>query len=291
MNRQDFERLVEMTLADGQLSEQEQKVLIQRANELGITPDELQVIIEAKYQEKVQHDRREEEQARMQAAALAASAPTPSQATSPTPQKSGTQKASVRKCPECGAVLGTFTNKCPECGATFTGTGEAKGTGIEKFADMLSGSVSLEERLNVIKYSVIPTEKVELINYLTFCYTQITETFQGTFQDLENRLKVRKAWKQKLDEAFLKGDLLFKDDREAQNVVENIRRPFNEKIAELESNRKLFLTLRYGLLALALLFFIIGGAINVEAVSMIGFVAIVAFFIISKKRFITFKQL
>lgn len=283
MNRQEFERLVEMTLADGQLTEQEQKVLIQRANEIGISPDELQVIIAAKYQEKTQREQREQEQARMQATTMAAVA-------AQKPQSGGVQKASVRKCPECGATLTALASRCPECGAEIIGNGDSKGTGIEKFADLLCGSTSLDERINIIKYSVIPTEKMELINYLTFCYAQITETFSGTGKDLNDRMMVRKAWRQKINEALLKSELLFRNDKESQGVVENIRQPFNKKMKELDLNYKLYIILRYVLLALAAYFFYLACFENGELFIYTIF-SLIAFFVLNKKCFNLIRKL
>ncbi len=103
MTLADFEKFVDLTLADGVITPQEQQALVKRAAELNLSPDEVQIIIEARVHEMNQ---RKEQQAKTAAA--------------PAPAASN-KAGNVRKCPACGAPITGTSTSCPECGHVFTG--------------------------------------------------------------------------------------------------------------------------------------------------------------------------
>ncbi|MFD1628662.1 hypothetical protein [Pseudopedobacter beijingensis] len=100
LNRNQLDKLIELALADGIVTEQEKQVLIKKATELGIEQDELEVILEAKL-----HLR----------------------------QKEGigsAQKDNVIKCPSCNDIIPALSKVCPSCdfviGATRSSSGSEK---------------------------------------------------------------------------------------------------------------------------------------------------------------------
>lgn len=98
MYNEQLEKLVEMALMDGELTEKEKQVLFKKAEAMGIDLDEFEMVLEAKLFEK--------QQAMNQSTKASAS---------PKSDKLG----DVRKCPACGAIAETFATKCPECGTEF----------------------------------------------------------------------------------------------------------------------------------------------------------------------------
>ena len=92
----ELEQLVDVALADGVITDKERSVLMRKAQEAGIDPDEFEMILDAKL-----HNLKKKE-------AEAVPAPKPN-----------AKYGEVRKCPGCGAMVSAFTTTCPECGFEF----------------------------------------------------------------------------------------------------------------------------------------------------------------------------
>lgn len=286
MDRNDFERLVDMTLADGKLTEQEQKVLIQRASEIGIGPDELQVILDAKIQEKQNEAQKEQQQAQQQQTMTATIASMAKQGGN---GNGGNDGPKVRKCPSCGATVGSFTSKCPECGAELNSGSKPSGISIEKFSEMLTGSRGINERINVISYSAIPATKEELLSFLTFSYSQILSTMQNNDEKIDDRIREREAWKQKINEAVIKGDIVFKNDPQARETVSNIKTEISAKLSVLKRNMMIYWGLKSTLVLIGFIIF----CVNFNYTPMLYGIFIMAgtFFVVRKSWFSRILQL
>ncbi|MBR4936440.1 MAG: hypothetical protein IKZ20_04615 [Bacteroidaceae bacterium] len=121
-----LENLVKAALADGVLTEKEKQVLFKRAQALGVDLDEFEMVLEARLYEH--------QQARMR---------TNVNATAAQPLQSGpksTKCGEVRKCPACGAMIGTFLMACPDCGHEFVGVGA--NSFVESFAKGLRKAIA-----------------------------------------------------------------------------------------------------------------------------------------------------
>ena len=99
MYNEQLEKLIEMALMDGELTEKEKQILFKKAESFGVDLDEFEMVLDAKLAEKLQSQQKTAEKA--------AAAP-----------KSG-KYGDVRKCPSCGAILQSFQTKCDECGYEF----------------------------------------------------------------------------------------------------------------------------------------------------------------------------
>lgn len=96
-----IEELITAALADGVLTEKEKQVLFKKAQAMGIDLDEFEMVLDARL---VELEKSEKERATKAA---------------PKSNKIG----DVRKCPQCGAVIGSFQMICPECGFEFNNVG------------------------------------------------------------------------------------------------------------------------------------------------------------------------
>ncbi len=94
MYNEQIENLINLALADGELSEKEKQILFKKAESAGIDLDEFEMVLDAKLFEK--------QKTRVSTAA-------------PKSDKLG----DVRKCPACGAITETFATKCSDCGTEF----------------------------------------------------------------------------------------------------------------------------------------------------------------------------
>lgn len=136
----ELNNLIEASLVDGRLSDQERAVIKKRALLEGVDPDEVDIYIDSKIQ-------------RMQLDAQEA-------------------VGKVRKCPACGAIISYMQTKCPQCGTEITNIGAARS--VKKLSDMINEATAVEsnkdkrfERIkNIIKSFPVPSTKEDIMEFL-----------------------------------------------------------------------------------------------------------------------------
>ncbi len=116
MYNEQLEKLIEMALVDGELTEKEKQILFKRAESMGVDLDEFEMVLEAKLFEKKQSEKQTE---------------TPI-IVAPKSDKFG----DIRKCPACGAMVPSFSARCTDCGYDFSNV-EANAS-IQKLFKMLN---------------------------------------------------------------------------------------------------------------------------------------------------------
>jgi hypothetical protein len=116
MYSEKLEKLIELALADGILTDKEKEILLRTAKAEGVDPDELEMVLEGRLYERT-------DKAENQATPAKGSAKqetvyqekkTENQ-TTPQTNKHG----EVKKCPACAAMLQTFQTRCDYCGHEF----------------------------------------------------------------------------------------------------------------------------------------------------------------------------
>ena len=132
--------LIEASLMDGVLTEQERAVIKKRALLEGVDPDEIDLLINAKLQQ-------------MQNEAQSA-------------------VSKVRKCPACGAIISYMQTHCPQCGTEIGNIGATKS--VQKLSELINEATAKEfnkekrfERIkNIIQSFPVPTTKEDIMEFL-----------------------------------------------------------------------------------------------------------------------------
>ena len=101
-----LENLINLALADGELSDKEIAVLFKRAQNMGIDLDEFEMVLQARLFEKQKAMQRE-------------SKPKQSTLPPPPPIAAPSVPPGMRKCPACGAVANISERECAYCGYIF----------------------------------------------------------------------------------------------------------------------------------------------------------------------------
>ena len=117
MYNEQIENLINLALADGELTEKEKQILFKKAEAEGIDLDEFEMVLNSKLFEKQQ--------------TIKNVAPS---VASPKSDKFG----DVRKCPACASILQSFQTKCDDCGHEFRNV-EAVGSS-QKLFDLLQAA-------------------------------------------------------------------------------------------------------------------------------------------------------
>ena len=191
---QEIEKLIELALADGQITDKERKVIINKAISLGIDQDEVEMIIEGRlHQLSALHSK-------------------------PTKEKVG----NIKTCPACGASVKSMTSACEDCGHEFSNVAANSSIAI-----LLNNINSLKRRANehdmdfdqrkaeVINNTAIPNSREDLLEFLAVC------TSQADVEILARGYgKAIAAWNSKGNEALLKSKMVFRDDQKTLKLIE-----------------------------------------------------------------------
>jgi hypothetical protein len=116
MYNEQIENLINLALADGELTEKEKQILFKKAESFGVDLDEFEMVLDAKLAERKK------------------SMPSSTTTSAPKSEKFG----DVRKCPACGAMLQSFQTKCDDCGHEYTSV-QAVGS-AQKLFDLLQAA-------------------------------------------------------------------------------------------------------------------------------------------------------
>jgi len=107
----ELEKLIELTLADGQLSDKERTVLFRKAKELGVAEDELEIVLDGKLFALQKNS-----------------------------QINSVKYGDVKKCPSCNAQINSFSSVCGDCGYEFRNIGA--NTSVKELSQKLDKVVS-----------------------------------------------------------------------------------------------------------------------------------------------------
>lgn len=166
----ELEKLIDLVLADGVLTDKEKEVLQRKAQELNVDMDEFQIVLDAKLHLK--------------------------QNESPPKQKSQ-KEGEIKKCPSCGAPVKSFSNKCMDCGHEF------RYNALNNLSSNISQSNS---RILDISNTPIPINKESIIEFLAFSIGNVNN--KGLSYEERNawRAKLEEAYN-KADSIFSKEEL------------------------------------------------------------------------------------
>jgi len=196
----EIEKLIDLALADGQITEKERNVILKKAVELGIDVDEVEMTLEGKSHQ-------------MQA----------------TQTKQKEKVGNIKTCPACGASVKAMELSCSSCFHEFTGS---KGNNsilellekldkLEKEKEIAFKNLNNNQKIlledefhdrknDLIKNHPIPNTKEDILEFLTYTTSKITK-----MSNLDN------PWAVKADEIVMKGRFLFKTDQEMLSRIDN----------------------------------------------------------------------
>ncbi len=260
MYNEQIENLINLALADGELTEKEKQVLYKKAEAVGIDLDEFEMVLDAKLFEKQQLDKQN-----------ATSASVASNPSAPKSDKYG----DVKKCPSCGAIVQSFSGKCSDCGYEFRdiqsdmtinklfealmdadnipkdeykemkrpfGGGGVIGSILQN--DMEGGRQSSHEKahkekiharkIQIISNFPVPNTKEPLLEFITLGISKASPIKKGFFSSPltaaeEEHNALVPAWKSKIDQVVMKAKMSMREDKSFLSNIENTVNQLNSK--------------------------------------------------------------
>lgn len=237
MYNEQIEKLIELALADGELTEKEKQVLFKKAEAAGIDLDEFEMVLDARLFERNQTKTE----------------------TPPVSAPKSDKFGDIKKCPSCGAIVQSFSAKCSDCGQDFSNI-EANAS-IQKLFKMLDdvesgrkedsgmsvgkalggmfakayGFGGVGDKVNnrkkeIIKNFPIPTTKDDILEFLALAIPNARKQgnffTSGAFNSPANeRNKLHNefvpVWKGKCEQIIMKARFSMKDDKKTLAEIEN----------------------------------------------------------------------
>lgn len=220
-----LERLIDLALADGELTEKEKQVLFKKAQYMGIDLDEFEMVLDARLYE------RNNSQPLQQAASSASSS-----------DKYG----DVKKCPACGAMIEAFNAFCPSCGHEFSnikanssiqrlfemlnqveseskddatsllgGLGRAYG---EMFSGaLLGGSKDVRKKKAIIQNFPIPTTKDDILEFLSLAVPLARKP--SVWSGDKVAMEMYPIWKAKCEQVIVKAKFSMREDIKTLEMI------------------------------------------------------------------------
>lgn len=196
-----LEELINIALADGEITEKEKQILFKKAEELGIDLDEFEMVLNARL-----------------AKAQKAQTGTKTQSAS-----KSDKMGEVKKCPSCGAIIQSYMGECSECGYALENL--QANSSSQRLAEKLeeiekSRTVNKDDEDNdeederianakteIIRSFPIPNTKADLLEFILSLKSKITSKFFPSDNDPCND-----AYKAKCTECINKAKILFPND-------------------------------------------------------------------------------
>ena len=221
MYNDQLDKLIEMALMDGELTEKEKQILFKKAETFGVDLDEFEMVLEAKLFEKKKSINKE------QSATTA----------SPKSNKLG----DIRKCPACGSMLESYKVKCPDCDHEFSGieanssikslfkmlnSAEAERedqSNMSQFMGQLTGGMAGLDRIGKKKKEIIsnfpiPTTKDDMLEFMSLALPKsrkIGNFFTANQPENKEHNTFVPVWKAKCEQIVMKAKFSMKEDKPA----------------------------------------------------------------------------
>lgn len=235
MYNEKLEKLIEMALIDGALTEKEKQVLFKNAETMGVDPDEFEMVLEAKLYQKQQSIKPEKTEA--------------------TPAPKSDKHGDVKKCPACGSMVQSFQIKCIDCSHEFSNVesnasinklfkmlnaaeNERKDEGMSigkalggMFAEAFGGGDKIDsKKKTIISNFPIPTTKNDILEFLSLAIPNAKKAgnffTSGSFNSPANhRNKLHNdfvtVWKAKCEQIIMKARFSMKEDKKTLEQIED----------------------------------------------------------------------
>ena len=213
----EIEKLIDLALANGEVTEKERNVILKKARELGIDEDEVEMVLDGKLHQ------------------LEASKP-----------KQKEKAGNIKTCPACGASVKAFQIKCEDCGHEFRQTQSS--INIKELQQKITKATS-KDRPGIIQSFPIPTNKEDIIEFLTLSIPNSApmsdaeklgyiSPWKGANVELSYREAEIASWENKSNIVLKQARILFSGDLTMTQILNNYELQLKQNLSK-ESKKKI----------------------------------------------------
>lgn len=201
----EIEKLIDLALADGQITEKEINVILKKAAELGLDADEVEMTIDGKLHQL--------------------------EATKP---KQKEKAGNVKTCPACGAAVKSIQFDCADCGHVFTNT--KSNSNLTELEIKLGSAKNDAKRIKIITDHPIPNSKEDLIEMATFFSGKVLSSQGQSISTIQNDTEVTKAYYGRALEVINKIRIMAHTDLEINKTMDLIEIKMQNTIKKQKSS-------------------------------------------------------
>jgi hypothetical protein len=220
----EIEKLIDLALANGQITEKERNVILKKAAEFGIDADEVEMTLDGKLHQ------------------LEANKP-----------KQKEKVGNIKTCPACGASVKAMEALCSDCGHEFTNVStenninglmlSLKNINIDDYPDEHD---YYKKIASVIKNSMVPGAANDLYEFGTKAVAEINSELNHWREDSI-------AWKNKVEDCIMKLKLVELQNTKYYTLRLELEKSLERKVTQIKKNSN-----KDWLLLLSILVFIAG---------------------------------
>ena len=226
-----LEKLIDMAVTDGILSDKEREVLYRKAQEEGVELDEFEIVVEGRLFEKKQELLSSNNASSIQPNLMV---------------ENNKKEQKVRRCPACNDILQQFLTNCLSCDYELN-SGEidsvAKNLLLElsKLAELKknignsallgafsdnnsSGESNINEKCELINKCIIPNTKFEILSFLSIAIPLVNKVEQKSRWELglkqinpDEKLSI--AWKKKCEQVLIQAQFAMQSDKKTLDKI------------------------------------------------------------------------
>jgi hypothetical protein len=203
----EIEKLIDLALADGQITEKERNVILKKAADFGVDADEVEMTLDGRFHQLQANQ------------------------TKPNKEKVG----NLNICPSCGSSVNSFQTKCSDCGHEFrnvqtnssikdlmTELKKIKKTNFKEDDGDIDEEEYFKARAEVIRNFAIPSTKEDLIEFATKSIAEFKEK-EIDYDELNS------AWASKAEEAISKLVVFSNNDSSLVSLIALLEKNLNIK--------------------------------------------------------------
>lgn len=224
----EIEYLINMALADGQVTEKEKAIILRKAESLNLDKDEVEMILDGRIALS------NKESLNSQGASI-----------------SGDNKeGQSEKCPSCGSPISSFNTICSDCGHEFRNTQaassiqrlydemqrieESERSRERSWAQKIDGDLGIQKSVATRQASAIssfpvPNAREDLLEFLSIASSEANKKLSLFIMHAHPDAVLKKAWRTKCEQVIIKARLSMKEDKRTLEEIESYARQLGIK--------------------------------------------------------------
>ncbi len=226
----EIEKLIDLAIADGQITEKERNVIFKKAAEFGVDLDEVEMILDGKLHQLEANKPKEKEKV-----------------------------GNIKTCPACGASVKAFQIKCDDCGHELQNTKKSEflmefKVFIEKIYSeqnpqskykigtkeyLVDNESSKEKNISaLIKSYPLPKNREDIIELLIYSYSNFESDENQKIFGINIEKPIKDAWFSKAKQSLELLEVYGENDSQSQIIINRYRKYFDKSIEPKKNNKK-----------------------------------------------------